>query len=254
MSSRRIKQELLDDNDSAGELSVRTYTLRTCAPPCLRYDDLSNPIGISILQNEDGGVDFFALSDGVSDVIAVSVADSITSQDVTYSMKNLFEKGSLVAFDMTRVAFHLRAKLEPLTHVRGVDLSRVASPDTITAKAPSNLVSGKVHHLQDTFPVDSLWNTVCGSTASTASRFETMCLRAWLSARYAAVCPGPVLVSLRYFRTALCCRDLVETAKRLDTRNLKKEASELLMLGIYVFLTFICSFSCCSNNTLESWT
>ena len=186
MALTSLNQDLLRvDSSISREIKVRTYDLRSSAPPCAEYSSRGTPIGVAILQDQEGVVNYFALSDGAS-VTAVSLSNHQFSKSRVECPKvltTLLASGACAAFDMSRVALHIWATVD--AHVRGHDLSRIGSPDQLTPQLPSKVVSTRIHHLRDTYSVDSLWNNVCGPSdyLASQSRFESMCLRAWLSAR-----------------------------------------------------------------------
>ncbi|KAJ3928828.1 MAG: P-loop containing nucleoside triphosphate hydrolase protein [Lentinula lateritia] len=179
---------------------------------------ISNDTGESDLQSKAFGISISQLGNGTIAHIAFATDTAVYLVDadrdvrgnatVDRSFRNFLESTTtvLAGFDMPRIALRLRHHLGH--HIRGVDLSTLFSSSTSTWH-PSKVVQ-KLCEVKDRFGVDRLWHENDQDERSV----EKLCLRAWISAKVAR---------------SVAARQTIESARRVDTRHLKKAV--LLRLG-----------------------
>ncbi|KAF8825447.1 hypothetical protein HHX47_DHR7000607 [Lentinula edodes] len=168
----------------------------------------SKAFGISISQLDNGTIAHIAFATDTAVYLVDADRDVRGNATVDRSFRNFLESTTtvLAGFDMPRIALRLRHHLGH--HVRGVDLSTLFSSSTSTWH-PSKVVQ-KLCNVKDTFGVDRLWH----ENDQDESSVEKLCLRAWISAKVAR---------------SVAARQTIESARRVDTRHLKKAV--LLRLG-----------------------
>ncbi|KAF5360173.1 hypothetical protein D9758_011319 [Tetrapyrgos nigripes] len=110
----------------------------------------------------------------------------------------------LAGFDMPRLALRLFVHFG--YHVKGTDLSTVCSPSQTEAWLPAKVVEAKIGIIEcmDTFRINRLWH-------ENNDNEENLCLRARLSASLARV-----------------CRSEIESVKKVDTRNVRRDILKCL--------------------------
>lgn len=172
-----IEQNLISTSPST--ISVRHFRPQQAGEVARRLLDI-NPVvvGLCARLSPTYIVESIALAtSNEAFLLKLEIGDSNELPSAAPDLVRILDGFTFVAFEMAQVALHIfRCSRQ---HVRGIDLSTLLSPSTKKPWKPSKFAQRLCSDARNV-DIDQLWegDPECG--------FREVCLRAWLSARYAS--------------------------------------------------------------------
>lgn len=142
-------------------------------------------VGISILLTVEGDVEAMAFATEDNKIVVFfprPSEDNIWKRAkadcsvLAALLKGQSRGPTLFAFGMTRIALHLRRKLD-IGNIKGVELLPYGEWDA----SPGKLIKEHVDMNAVVFAMNSVWDPTTEDTLHDPIRLQSLCLRAWLS-------------------------------------------------------------------------